>query len=624
MTEPAPSAPQALIDAFIRLAKADFTVRLPRNFKRDYDDTLAFFVNLIAEELDRLTKERERTHQKLEEDVTRLSEHFLAFASGDFSVRAPRTDSGDPLDVLAFLFNNTAAEVEEAFRELRSQRAVVEAILESMLDGVLLLDEGGVVRRANGAMARLLGRDQLEGVPLASLVAEREQDFAARIGELVRAAPFRDRDTLFRVGGGGLVSLAVNGSAQLGASGELAGVVLVARDDRELKNVQAQLQITDRLATMGTVAAGVAHEVNNPLAFITANLEFVDEELAALARGEAFDADRIDELVRAVKSSRTGADRVRQIVRDLKAFSRKDQDVAAPTDLNKLLDAAVSMIRNEVRHHARVQKDYGEVPPVIANEGRLVQVFLNLVQNAAQAIPSGRADANTIRLVTGRTNHGEAFVEIHDTGSGIPEEILPRIFEVFFTTKPAGVGTGLGLAISHNIVRSYGGRIEVASKVGVGTTFRVVLPAAAPAIEPSPVESAPTSLRRRRMRVLVIDDEAEIGDAVRRLLDGEHQIDAVTDAAAGLARLEAAHYDVVLCDLMMPVMTGMELFRRLSEERPDVTGRIVFMTGGVFDTDASRFLDQVTNPRVNKPFDRETLRSLFARISENGGKRAPA
>jgi PAS domain S-box-containing protein len=603
-----------LIDAFIRLAKADFTVRLPRNYKRDYDDTLAFFVNLIAEELDRLTRERERSHKKLEEDVTRLSEHFLAFASGDFSVRAPRTDTGDPLDVLAFLFNNTASEIEEAFREVRKQQAVVEAILESMLDGVLLLDAGGVVRRANGAMARLLGRrDGLEGRPLTSLVAEREQDLAARLGEIVRAAPFRDRDTLFRHADGSLVSLTVNGSPQLDASGELAGVVLVARDDRELKDVQAQLQIADRLATMGTVAAGVAHEVNNPLAFISANLEFVDEELAAFARGEAFDADRREELVRALKSSRGGAERVRQIVRDLKAFSRKDQDDTTAVDLNKLVDAAVSMIRNEVRHHARVQKDYGEVPPVVASEGRLVQVFLNLVQNAAQAIPSGRADANVIRIVTGATAAGEAFVDVHDTGTGIPEEILPKIFEVFFTTKPAGVGTGLGLAISHNIVRSYGGRIEVASEVGKGSTFRVVLPAATPAAHAKPAERLPPTIKRRKLRVLVIDDEAEIGEAVRRLIGDEHQVDAVTDARAGLARLEEAHYDVVLCDLMMPEMTGMELHRKLAEERPDVRGRFVFMTGGVFDTDASRFLDQVTNPRLNKPFDGETLRGLLAR-----------
>lgn len=612
-----------LIKAFIRLAQGDFSVRMSRNFTRDTTDTLAYFVNLIAEELNRLLTERDRNHRELEKNVAELSEKFLGLASGDYSVRATRTGRGDPIDVLAFLFNNTAAEVGAAFNEIDRQRHTLAAILESMLDGVIFLDASGTIQRTNAALAGLLGREpaQLIGQPLSVILAAKESELAGDCVSILERGALRDRTTEFLCKNGETLSMTVNASAFSDQSGSLAGVVLVARDDRQLKRVQAQLQMTDRLAAVGTVAAGVAHEINNPLAYVMSNLDFVTEELSEGAAEGVLSEEQRDEILRALRAAHRGAERVRQLVRDLKTFSRADRDSLRPLDINKLVDSSVGMIKNEIRHHAQLVKEYGDVPLVQANEGRLGQVFINLVHNAAQAIPPGRAEHNTIRIVTGTTAAGEALIEVHDTGSGIAPEHLHRIFDAFFTTKPVGVGTGLGLSICHQIVTSLGGRIEVSTKLGVGSTFRVILPAArAKESDTDPDGVPPTPVVTRRKRILVVDDEQEVAQSIRRILGREHEVDVVNRGAAAIEAMQRREYDVILCDLMMPEMTGMQLYAQVAATRPDLLSRMVFMTGGAFSPDARTFLDRVPNLRIEKPFDTQGLRTLVATMLDGEGR----
>lgn len=600
-----------LVDAFVRLARGDFSVRLARNYKRDTDDTLAFFVNLIAEELDRLLRQRERELGALEHGVKQLSEAFLGLAAGNFAVRAPRSEKGDPIDVLAFLFNNTVVEVGDAFSELERQRTVHETILESMIDGVVVLDAWGMIQRINGALASVLGFDAeaLIGQPFDAILAPTEHELTAQLPAVVPAGEFRDRDIRFSTSGGEPIVMAVNGSSLRDARGALTGVVLVARDDRALRQARAQLQLADRMATMGTLAAGVAHEINNPLAFVIANLDFVSEELQELLEAGKLDRETGEELLRAVKSSHGGADRVRQIVRDLKTFSRHDESTIARLDLGRVVTTSLNMLRNEVRHHARLVTDLGEAPAVLADEARLGQVVMNLVQNAAHAIPLGHAADNLIRVTISTTPTGEACVEVRDTGVGIAAADLPRIFDAFYTTKAVGVGTGLGLSISHKIVSSAGGRIEVSSELNRGSCFRIVLPAAPPEEgEARAVRAHRERESGRRLRILVVDDEVEIGEAVERMLGREHDLEIVAGADAAHARLAEAHYDVVLCDLLMPETSGMELYLRLADERPALLERFVFMSGGAFDPGAREFLHSVPNIRIDKPFTAVQLR----------------
>ncbi|HEX8704236.1 MAG TPA: ATP-binding protein [Myxococcaceae bacterium] len=256
--------------------------------------------------------------------------------------------------------------------------------------------------------------------------------------------------------------------------GEPATVVS-ARDLTERKQIQSRLVMSDRLVAMGTLAAGVAHEINNPLSFVISNLSFLADELRAVAA--ELPEGRTTELEEVVREAEMGADRVRQIVSDLKTFSRADDDVPTAVNLQSVLESALTIARAELRSRAKVVRDFTEVPPVEGSEGRFGQVFLNLLINAAQSIPLGQPDRNEIRVRL-RAVQDHVMVEVKDTGAGIPLEMRSRIFDPFFTTKPVGEGTGLGLFVCQGIVTRFGGEISVESQVGQGTTFRVIFPMA--------------------------------------------------------------------------------------------------------------------------------------------------
>ncbi|AKU93792.1 sensor histidine kinase [Labilithrix luteola] len=603
---------EKLVDVFLRLVRGDLTARIPRNFREDHEDAIAFFIDVLAEQIGD-TQRRERAY---EVGMAALIEKFIALASGDFTVRAERTGRGDPLDTMAYMLNNVAVEIGLLVGDHEKQRKLLEMVLESMLDGVLLLDRQGRVHRTNAAMAKLLGRraKDLVGQRVGELLAPSERALADELSSERVGEAFVNRDTFFRTSEGGTFAVAVNGSPHRDAGGEPVGFVLVARDDRELRQVNAQLHMSDRLATMGTLAAGVAHEINNPLAFVSANIDFVLEEMNAVKAGEPLPPKLVAELRRALSASREGALRVRNIIRDLHHFTRGGEAGTSHLDLNALLEAALNLVQNELRHHARLSKAYGEPPAVHANEGQLLQVFMNLLLNAAQAIPLGSADASEIRITTGAAPNG-AFVEIRDTGTGISEEDLPRIFDLFYTTKAIGEGTGMGLSIARRLVEKAGGRLEVESKLGVGSAFRVVLPAAPEQTGATRPASAKKRRSVRRLRVLVVDDELEVGASVRRVLGRTHSVHVAGGAAEAIVRLDKGGYDLVLCDLLMPEMTGMELHERLRETKPNVAERMVFMTAGAFSAKAQQFLGKVPNRRVEKPFDAETLRALVKEVA---------
>jgi CheY-like chemotaxis protein len=241
----------------------------------------------------------------------------------------------------------------------------------------------------------------------------------------------------------------------------------------------------------------------------------------------------------------------------------------------------------------------------------LGQVFLNLIVNAAQAIPEGNVEANVIRILTYTDADGHVVVQVSDSGCGIAKADLHHLFRPFYTTKGSGVGTGLGLAISHRIVTSMGGEIQVDSELGKGTTFKVLLPASSS----TPVAVVPPALdpakAKRRARVLVVDDEPMIGSLVRRMLSAEHDVVVTLAAAEALRLIRAGEtFDAILCDLMMPQMTGMEFLTELRRFAPHLADRLILLTGGAFTPAARAFLDSVPNPRVEKPFDLQHLRAL--------------
>jgi PAS domain S-box-containing protein len=419
--------------------------------------------------------------------------------------------------------------------------------------------------------------------------------------------------------------------------GTMLGAVLVFRDLTERKKLQEKLASADRLASVGTMAAGIAHEINNPMTFVVGNVGVASEEVSQLVQdlkagmsdgcirmGAAELLRRLEEIDVAMREASRGGDRVRQIVDDLRVFSRAEGKIRKHVDLREVLEFAIKMTSNQIKHRAVLTRDYGTLNPVEANEAHLGQVFVNLLVNAAQAIPEGKAHAHEIRVVT-RMEGQHAVVEVHDTGEGMPENVRRRIFDPFFTTKPVGVGTGLGLSISHRIVVGLGGEITVASQPGTGSCFCVRLPTVLPVHVAEARPQPPVKASTGRARVLVVDDEEMVGTTVKRMLMNEHDVESLTGAQHALRRIsEGERYDVILCDLMMPAMSGMDLHDALITLAPDQAQRMLFLSGGAFTERAQAVLDRFPNRALKKPFEPNGLRGLVRDFLHTRGPVRPA
>jgi CheY-like chemotaxis protein len=279
-----------------------------------------------------------------------------------------------------------------------------------------------------------------------------------------------------------------------------------------------------------------------------------------------------------------------------------------------MLESATRMAWSEIKHRARFVTDFQAAPHVHGDQSQLAQVIVNLLINAAQAIPEGQRDKNEIRLTLKTDARGDAMIEVHDTGLGMAPEVMLRIFDPFFTTKPVGVGTGLGLSISDNLIESHGGKLTVQSSLGKGTTFRVSLPKAeAPTPIPPTIYSAPPpAALAQRARVLAVDDEPKVGAVISRALAPDHDVTVVTGGSEALALFrKGMRFDIVFCDLMMPCMSGPELHEQLQKEFPQQAECMVFLTGGVFTPRMATFLESIpSNRRVSKPFPLDLLHEL--------------
>ncbi len=408
-----------------------------------------------------------------------------------------------------------------------------------------------------------------------------------------------------------------------GRDGKVSGVLGVYEDITAYKQLEERLTHAQRLESVGTLAAGMAHEINNPLAYVLSNVEVARDwlnEALAKARSGPHTAAQMAELVAAVaqveeplRDASDGATRVAQLVVDIKSMARPTDELRAPRDLRTIIETAVKLTANAVRHSASVRVSFGETPLVAATEGPLVQVFVNLLMNAAQAIGEGRADHNEICISTWTGADGSACAEVRDTGPGIPADVLPRVFDPFFTTKPIGGGMGLGLSTSHGIVAGLGGRLLAESGAHGGAAFRLVMPPSAGAATATRATVSPPSLSARRGRVLVIDDEPAVALSISRILRDRHDVTMLSDGREAIALLRAGTgYDLIFCDLMMPNMSGIEFYQSLAVISPKAASKVVFMTGGAFTPAARAFLDSVGRTPIAKPFTMEKIRAVAA------------
>lgn len=565
--------------------------------------------NIAPEELPRI---RERLAKRTQGEPGQTRYEVTVIRKDGRRVPVEMTASPTTLDgrpaMFAFIMDVSARKSAEEAR-LRTEARFRE-LIENATEPIGII-RGGRFVYANRAYVSVLGyptAEALYAVPLAQLVHPEEAELLLVHERIIVQENGRPPPHTFRGQkyDGTVVALEVS-TVPFDYEGKQSALTM-ARDVTARKALEAQLMQADRLAALGTMAAGVAHEINNPLAYVMLNLDWIARKMPAAMR----DPSGMEALAELLREARGGVERVAMIVRELRSFSRADGETRRHVNLMEVVQSAIRIAAHEIRHRARVSTSFEPVRPVWANDARLEQVVLNLLLNAAQAMSETHSERNEIRVSVRSDGEGRAVLEVADNGEGIPAEVLPRIFDPFFTTKPHGVGTGLGLSICHGIVAALGGQVTCHSEPGSGTTFRVALPTIDPEETPIPVrKSDAPAAGGRRARVLVVDDEVPIANTLRELLSLEHDVVAVT---SGREALDAVHrsadFDVVLCDLMMPGMSGIDLYQRLREARPGLEQRIVFMTGGAFTTRAAEFLASVDNRRIEKPFSLKVIERI--------------
>lgn len=524
------------------------------------------------------------------------------------------TDPADGAGALIIMLRHPGAEedldtTDEPPTPLAEQ--IYEAVFESVPVGVLHFDARGRITALNDMLAAQMGSDRETLTGLDMLTLPDERVCAAVQAALDGREGYFDGE--YTSATGGRTRLLVATFSPLMREGQAEGGVGVVDDVTERRAIEARLAQGDRMASLGRLAAGVAHEINNPLAYVRTSLDIMDRALAGLEASAGTLARANEALLKAYD----GVERVRVIAGDLKTFSRGDEGSWLPVDLRVVVDTAVNLAWNEIRHRAELVRELRAVPTVMGSETRFVQVLVNLLVNAAHAIDErggGSGEQITVRL--GEMNPDRVFIEVRDTGIGIPADRVSRIFEPFWSSKPKSQGTGLGLSICHGIVSAAGGEIRVTrSTPQVGTTFRIELPAIRGLGNTKHIGTAgplPSSVARRG-RLLVIDDELRLARTLELALEDHIDIEVIESGQGAIELLTVrSNFDMVLCDLMMPEVSGMDVYTHVAANDPKLAERFVFMTGGAFTDRARDFLKEQKRPRLEKPFALEDVERLLA------------
>ncbi|GAB4516154.1 MAG: hypothetical protein Tsb0020_34810 [Haliangiales bacterium] len=545
----------------------------------------------------------------------------------------------------------------------RAHYATFRAVYTNAGLGIILRRPDGALIDCNPTFELMIGHstEDLHSLALADYIADEDLDPPADPHKrlLEGDCSAYEIDRRYRRADGETLYARVTVSAVVDDAGRVVQLVEMVTDITDRKRMESQLMLSDRLASLGTMAAGVAHEINNPLTWLMGNISYVLEYMEEKGADLGLDPTIHSDFHRALDESLSGAERIRIIVQDLRLVARTNRREGATARIDRVVESTLRMIHNQISHRAKLERHFAPVPTVIGDEARLGQVMTNLIINAVQALPEAGHEQNRIDIRVAQTDT-HVVVEVSDNGVGIPPEVQANIFDPFFTTKSVGEGTGLGLSICHGIVTDFGGLIEVDSELGRGTTFRVLLliardepapaapnhpPAQAPRVvrplthsrpdlvlppqhaaqaalftktePPAPVgtqaQTATPAPDTPRRRILCVDDEPDIGDALTRLLSRRHNITFETDGGRALDRLRAGErYDAVICDLMMPAMSGMEFYRTLSDLDPDLAARCGFITGGTFTPAAREFAATMSPARIlRKPFGRDSVQALI-------------
>ena len=512
--------------------------------------------------------------------------------------------------------------VTERDERLEASANQLRVIVEALREGVVMQDATGAIVDHNSAAERLLGlsSDALRGRtsidPRWHSIHEDGTPFPG--GEhpamvcLRTGLPATDVVMGVRGAGPGTTWLSINSQplhrpsdpkpyAVISTFRDITGHRLAAARERILAQ-------QERLLTTGTLAAGVGHEINNPLSYLTMNIDHARDEVLAMGGGSP--SGRLRDIAETLGEAREGADRIRTIVRGLRSLVREDGPLAS-VEVAPVVEMALNIAMHELRGRASIVVELDGAPAVLADEPRLSQVLVNLLVNAGQAftVPNPMVNRVHVRWCSRDERVG---ILVEDNGPGIDEATQARIFDPFFTTKPPGVGTGLGLSISHSTTTALGGTLSCTSQPGRGASFCVLLaqpPRGSPSEQPA-VTAGP------RASILVIDDEASVMRALVRLLRGDFEVTGESDPVQAWQRFASGErFDVVFCDVMMPMLSGLELVERVRGLSPAQADRFVFVTGGMANSHVSEGLDRIGNERIEKPFSPQHIRRVAERYA---------
>lgn len=538
-----------------------------------------------------------------------------------------------------------AIERYKIFRALNQSRTNYRTLIDSVPDLMYIICPEGKIADCNQSAIEFTGytRNELIGKQVEDIYDEGSREMAVTFfQEWKKSGILRNKELKIRTKKGQAIDVELNVNTVRDESGAITSSVSVQRVITERKKVEAmrnKLAHADRLLVIGQLAAGVAHEINNPAAYIMANissmqatiseikdicsrvkdcLEFDDLDTLRDKLREVLSASNIYPILaeseEILKETFDGVDRIRSIVKDLRIFSRLEEDKLEFTSINEVIDIACNMTYNEIKHKARLEKNLSKLPLIKADKGKLVQVIINMMLNSAQAIVQGDMDNNKIRIIS-ESKDDKITVRIEDTGKGIPPEARDHIFEPFFTTKPKEKGTGLGLALCADIINKHKGEIRLLDTSSEGTRFEIKIP-----FDPKDAVKGPLTqqdyakLRSgNKKRLLLIDDEALLLKAYKRNLQDDYQISTCERAEEALELLKKDQdFHLILCDIIMPGMSGIDLFNEIREKMPELSKKFVFCSGSGFGFSSKEIKDTYDNIFLQKPISMAKLKETIA------------
>jgi two-component system NtrC family sensor kinase len=517
---------------------------------------------------------------------------------GVVAVASERPDAygQDELTLLTAMVAQAAIALENArlLELLSSGKRQWELTIDAIHQAICIVDAQGIVRRANRVFADLV-RMPVTAIPGRAWLSLLPPAWAVVVSRALAEPGAHEIRTGEQV-------YTVSAVRMEGADDEAA--VLSFEDHTEKRRLQDQLIQSEKMSAIGQLIAGIAHDLNNPLASVVGFADFLAES-----------GDVPQALAEPLRVIRQEAERAATIVKNLLSFARRQEGERSPQPIQPLLESVLGLLKNQLMAlnvEVIVTVEPG-IPDIEMNPNQIKQVFVNLLNNAAQAIASTGRRPGTITVTAKRWLDGVA-VTVADDGPGISEELLPRVFEPFFTTKSQGEGTGLGLSICQGIVKEHGGRITLESSPGAGASFTVELLSGSRTRPPiAPATATPA---RGALRVLVVDDEPPILHYMRATLESwGHRVEVASDGTEAVERALIEPFDVIICDLRMPRLGGREMYDDLARRHPEIAEKVIFATGDTVRGDTLQFLETLGRPFLHKPFTLAELRTVLGSVA---------